>query len=185
MNLRFIEAQDEQLTNHGKFALFQFGAKDWQHMSGINRAPLLGSLKPIARLGGAFSKTSILFCDLQTREAFFFDPARGRELVTRDFLLHPVHVCLLAYPLLMLLTEQRQEIWRLPNVVTLPLALVLSQPGLLLDAAGQPVRGRFEWSRRTPLAARLRNREIDPLAGQDELTVDELAETGSSTKPSW
>jgi hypothetical protein len=186
MNFRFIEAQDEHQTNHGKFCLFRFGPTEWRHPSGISSGPLLGTLKPIKRLGGALTETSILFCDLQTREALFIDPARGRELVTRDFLLHPVHVCILAYPLLMLLAERPDAIWKLPNVVTLPLDLVLAQPGVLVDATGQPVRGRFEWSRRTPLAARLRNREAgDVLAGQDDLTEEERLEAASSGRPTW
>ena len=166
MHFRFIEAEDEERTNHGKFALFKFGEKEWQHRSGINDGALLATLKPVARLGGALTKTSILFCDLQTREALFVDPARGRELTTRDFLLHPVHVCILAYPLLMLLVSKPDAIWSLPNVVRLPLDGVLAQPGLLLDATGSPVRGRFE--------------------GQDVLTPEERAEAASAAeRPRW
>jgi hypothetical protein len=86
------------------------------------------------------------------------------------------------------IASHRDTLWTAPPEITLSLAAVFNQPGVLLDRDGRQVRTRAEWSPRVPLVARLRNREVpegaDPEAGQGELTADEQAE-GRGPRPAW
>lgn len=187
MRHRFIEAQDEALTNHGKFWIAQFGSAEHGYQSALVGKPLLTSLPPVRRFGGPMTLTSLLMVDLQTQEGMIFDPAQDEDMVRRRFLVHPLHVCILYFPLMMYLKRHHDQIWKLPRLVTLPTEASFAQPGLLLDATGSPVQGQFEWSRRSPLVARLRNREVpegvDPEAGQGQMTEAELQTR--SQRPVW
>ena len=186
---RFLEVQDEAHTNHGKFFLMQFGRMEREHRSAITKTPLIGALKPVARLGGRLSPSAVFLIDLQTQEGMFFDPYEDADLVKRRFLVHPLHVCILYFPLMMLLAQKRAAMWQLPNLITLSAAEVNAQPGALVDLTGAVVRGQFEWSQRLPFAARLRNREVleggDPYEGQSALTAEELAASVNGKKPVW
>lgn len=188
MRTRFIEVQDAHCTNHGKFWLAQFGEMERRHRSAVSNAPLLASLPIVGRFGGPITATAVFLLDLQTQEGLIFDPAENTELIRRRFLVHPLHVCILYFPLMLHLAKNRSQIWALPNLTTLPIDGVLAQPGVLIDATGEQVRSRSEWSARRPLVARLRNREVtesgEPEDGQNVLTADELEEFGRA-KPNW
>jgi hypothetical protein len=180
-------------TNHGKFFLMQFGAEEWRYKSKIAQGPLLASLPSMRRFGGGFTPHDLLLVDLQTQEAFFFDPHAGEEQLRQRFLVHPLHVCILFFPVMRVLAAAAKQsaahVWKLPGMVTVVLDDVLNQPGLLLDSKGVPVRGRLEWSARRPLSARLRNREVlegdDPELGQGELTPAEARESVGAARLSW
>lgn len=189
MRSRFLEVQDDCQTNHGKFWIVQFGEAEHRYQSAVTKGPLLATLAPVQRFGGCISPTSVFMLDLQTHEGLLFDPNENVELVRRRFLVHPVHVCILYFPVMMHLTEKREELWKLPNLITLPIDDVLKQPGVLIDATGQQVKCRSEWSARRPLVARLRNREVsdgrEPEEGQDQMTSTEVMEAVSGTRPRW
>lgn len=189
MRSRFIEVQDEHHTNHGKFWLMQFGEAERKYRSAVTNTPLLACLPAVQRFGGSLSPSSIFMLDLQTHEGMLFDPTEDVALVRRRFLVHPLHVCILYFPLMLHLAEKRGDVWKLPNLITLPMDDVIEQPGVLVDARGQQVRCRSEWSPRHPLIARLRNREVpdggDPEEGQNLLTHAELQEASASAKPVW
>lgn len=191
MNFRFLEAEDVAKTNHGKFLVVQLGACEEAVRSEIADAPLLQSLPPVRRFGGPLKAGDILLVDLQTQEAAFFDPGADDDDLRRRFLVHPLHVCILFFPVMRALAAAHRNgtLARLPGLVQLDLRDVFNQPGLLLDRTGQPVRGRFEWSPRCPLSARLRNREVveggDPELGQGDLTANEVAESAAARRPTW
>jgi len=189
MRSRFIEAQDDHHTNHGKFFLFQFGLAEHKYRSAITHTPLLSSLPPVRRFNGPISDTSLFLVDLQTQEGMIFDPSKPPDIIQRSFLIHPLHVCILYFPLMMLLARKCNEIWKLPNLITFPIDEVIAQPGVLVDATGQQVRSRSEWSPRRPIVARLRNREVpedkDPEDGQGLVSQDEMLEMRVGTKPVW
>ena len=168
---RFIEAEDDHKSNHGKFLILRFGADDFRARSQLTGGPLLATLRPVRRFGVPITQTTLLLVDLQTQEGTFFDLDQDDATTRARFLCHPIHVCILYYPLMRFLSRNAGNIWKLPNLVTLPLDDVLDQPGVLLDGALNQVRTMREWSRRPPLVARLRNREvpIDPEEGQDRI----------------
>lgn len=192
MNTRFVEAEDLARTNHGKFFLLQLGPEDQKVRSRITQAPLLASLPPVRRFGGPLKAGDVLLVDLQTQEGFFFDPDAGEDALRRRFLVHPLHVCILFFPLMRLLASAHEKgaLWKLPGLVSIDLEDVMNQPGLLVDAAGRPVRGVFEWTRRTPIVARFRNRAVEDAwaeaeAAQGELTAEEQAENAGAVRPVW
>ncbi len=148
---QFIEVQDDQLSNHGKFWINGFSGGAWDYPSALTGAPLLPNLPAIQRFGGRFAKSSVFLGDLQTQEGMIFDPTAHADLVRRRFLLHPLHVCILYFPLLLHLAQNHGEIWQLPSLITLPLDDVLKQPGVLMDSTGQQVKCRAEWSARRPV----------------------------------
>lgn len=189
MQTRFIECQDDQLSNHGKFFLMRFGQAECSYRSAVTNGPLLAALPIAKRFAGPLSTDSLFMLDLQTREGMIFNLADDMSLLRRTFLVHPLHVCILYFPLMAYLCQKRAEIWRLPKLITLPIESVFEQPGVLVDVLGQPVKGRHEWSRRLPLSARLRNRETpidgDPEEGHDVITADEARESMSGAKPTW
>jgi len=197
MKTRFLEVEGSAKLNHGKFLIGQFGEKELAYPSAIFGAPLLASLPPTRRFGGALGASDVLLVDLQTQEGLFFDPTVDDATLRRRFLVHPLHVCILFFPAMRLiataarlaLAERGSNDWRLPPLMTVDLGEVVNQPGLLIDTAGHQVRGLFEWSGRQPIGARFRNREVpldgDPEAGQGELTPEEQAENVAGRRPTW
>jgi hypothetical protein len=194
MRTRFLEAQDELHTNHGKFLLVAFEDADRAHPSALTGAPLLASLPPVKRFHGAITPSSLWLLDLQTQEGMLFDPTAPERALRRRFLVHPLHVCLLYWPVMRYLarSEVRGAIWALPGLVTLPVADVADQPGVLLDATGARVKGAYEWSarrRQVGGGVRLRNREVgegdDPEEGQDVVTPEESAGSLAGGRPRW
>jgi hypothetical protein len=159
---RFLEVQDEYHTNLGRFLVQRFDSKELRFTSSVTGEPLLATLPLMRRFGARINATTLLLTDLATQEGLLFDPEQSEEALRRRFLAHPLHVCILFYPLMRFLAKRRAAIWKLPNLVTLSLEEMLEQPGVLLDKDGRPVTTTFEWSRRPGLAARLRNEELPP-----------------------
>lgn len=179
MRSRFLEAEEVKQTNLGRFLITVFEAED------IAELP---TLPVIHRFGSPIGVGSILLTDLATREGCIFDPTQNDELIRRNFLLHPIHVCILYFPVMRWIAAHPGILWKPETkLIRLSLDAVFNQPGVLVDALGRQVRTRAEWSPRIPLVARLRNREVpeggDPEAGQGELTAAEVAERGP--RPAW
>lgn len=192
MRFRFLEATDSFQSNHGKFALFNFGVNEWKFKAQTSSVKdtkyLLSDLRPVRRFGGGgkWTPTTIILFDLQTREGIAFDPTQSVEVVTRQFLVHPVHVCPLFFPVMRFLALNAARIWEVPNLLVLTPDDVMSQPGMLFDITGRPVQGRYEWSPRRPLVARLRNREVpEPEDDQEILTQEEQDENKVGDLPVW
>lgn len=184
---RFIEVEDEALTKHARLSIFAWEPADFAYVSTITGRPLLReSVAPVARSGGGLTPTTLHLLDLQTQEGLLFDPAQDESMVRRRFLVHPIHVCVLFFPLMLWLSRNRRPVQEYPAKVVLSVVDVIAQPGMLLDRFGVPIRTRAEWSARKPIAARLRNREVsDPDQDyQDMLTEDELAEARGA-RPQW
>lgn len=181
---RFVEAENAGKHNHGKFLLVGLDPADFVMKSRITNEPLIGSLPVVKRLGPILAD-SIWMLDLQTQEGMLFSPSWSAEAAQRRFLMHPIHVCILYWPLMRHLLLNSWEIWTMDQLVTIPDEQVIPQPGVLLDMTGKPVRSLAEWMPRRPLAARFRNRmsEDDP-DGQSILTPEEL-ETAHLDRPVW
>lgn len=177
---RFIEAQDEHYCNYGRFFILRFQRHEIRAKAALTGTPLFEAIPAVQRFGGRITPSTLLLLDLATQEGLLFDPEQNAEEIRRRFLVHPIHVCILFYPFMRFLAQERARIWSLPTLVTLSLDDVLNQPGVLLDSQGQQVRTRLEWSRRPPLVARLRNREVlgDPEAGQDTLDDEGAGSAG-------
>lgn len=190
MKHRFLEAEDAACSNHGKFSLLGYDPEDFAHPSPITGGPLLTTIPCAPRFHGPITPTSVWLLDLQTQEGMLFDVTASERALRRRFLVHPLHVCILYWPLMRYLAREdvRASIWTMPPRVTFPQGEVFEQPGVLVDATGVPVRGRWEWSARKPLTARLRNREVaeggDPELGQDVVTFTEQLEKPGG-KPRW
>lgn len=189
MKHRFIEAEDAQLTNHGKFSLVLYEPEDFGHISTINQKPLLGSLPPVRRFNGPITTACIWMLDLQTQEGMMFDAEADERTLRRRFLIHPLHVCILYFPVMRAIANATVRFDELPAKLVIDLDDVLNQPGILLDAASKPVTMRAEWSARYPLVARLRNREsldgVDPDGYQSAVTVGELRQMMEGKPPRW
>lgn len=171
---RFIEAEDDQKSNHGKFSIMRFGSDDIRARSEITRGPLLSSIPRSRHLGRqGITGSTLLLLDLQTEEGMLFDPKDGPEEVRRRFLMHPLKVCVLYFPLMRFLSQHADEIWKLPKLVTLPIADVVDQPGVLLDSNCEQVRCMTDWSRRPPLAVRFRNRDV-PIEEDGQGVVEDM-----------
>ena len=181
---RFIEAENASKHNHGKFLLVGFDKDDGAVMSKIIEAPLLRSLPVVKRLGPILTD-AVWMLDLQTQEGMLFSPSWSVDAAQRRFLCHPIHVCILYWPLMRHLIINSWEMWTCDQLVTIPDEQVIPQPGVLLDMTGKPVRTLAEWMPRLPLAARYRNRmPPEDTDGQNILTPEEL-ETARLDKPVW
>lgn len=119
MRTLFLEAEDDNdpPNNHGKFFVVDLGPKH------------------------------VLLVDLQTREGTVFDPTTSPAEIHHAFLGHPVHVCILYYPLLQVLAAEPRAS---SAIVVIPEEDAKSQPGLI---GYHPIRKGVP-------AGRARNREV-------------------------
>jgi hypothetical protein len=190
MRVRFLEAEDNFRTNHGKFQVCKYEPTDFQYVSPLSRRPLLSALPMAQRFQGPIGAGDLWLLDLQTREGCLFDPTLEEAALRQQFLIHPLHVCILFFPVMCFLAAWKRPFGELPPLVTLSTEEALKQPGLLVDRFGEPVESFSEWCRRgcMPLAARLRNREVaaggDPEEGQNVLTQVEQ-QASRLPKPVW
>jgi hypothetical protein len=181
---RFIEAENAGKHNHGKFLLVGFDSADGAVESKIADAPLLRSLPVVRRLGPILTD-SVWMLDLQTQEGMLFSPSWSVDALQRRFLMHPIHVCILYWPVMRNLAINAFEMWTREQLIVIPDEEVIPQPGVLIDMRGKPITKFSEWSPRLPLAARFRNRMSpqDP-DGQNILTEEEINAT-QAEGPVW
>ncbi len=191
MNHRFIEFEDRDCTNLGKFSICQYTDRDRSTSSAVVDKPLLASLPPTRRFQGSITPASLWLLDLQTQEGMLFDPNADLAALRQRFLVHPIHVCVLYFPAMRYLSSNKARIFDLPDKVTLDLDAVLDQPGFLVGSDGRRVMTRLEWSQRRslgrpPITCRLRNREVggDPEEDQEILTAAEITEF-TGPHPTW
>lgn len=172
---RIIEAEDTAPLNHGKFHVALVGDALFSTPSSINRGKSVADALPVVKRFGQVRKDVLIVTDLQTQEGMMMSPSWSIAQVRQRFLCHPIHVCILFFPMLVWLQANPGKIWTADGPLVFDLKDVLNQPGLLVDATGAIVRNFAEWSRRlpVPIAARFRNREQAP---DNDVPPEEVAQ---------
>lgn len=190
MQSRILEAEDTakpRPLNHGKFQIIELGDAVFSQLSTIHLGHTVMEALPVVRRLGPIKRNSLWVMDLQTQEGMLFSPTWSDKQIRQRFLCHPLHVCILYFPMLMWLARNASDIWTHEGALQFDLEEVLNQPGRLVDATGTPVRSLLEWSKRAPapIAARYRNRDVpEEELLQGELTDEELA-TMRKYNTSW